>query len=211
MKLKNVFYINLDSRKDRRKFVENELNQLGWEYERFDAIKNNVGAIGCSFSHLKVIMNAKEQNLDYVVVLEDDAEFLKKDFINNEIEKVFNTDISYDVLLLAGNIRPPVIKNTEYEHLSLHQIKKSWCGTAYIVPNHYYDTLINNIRDGLRHFLKNPDKGYLYAWDCWWMKLQEKDKWLIILPRTVVQRADYSNIEERNVDYRHLMSDIGKT
>ena len=156
-------------------------------------------------------MNAKEQDLDYVVVLEDDAEFLKKDFINNEIEKVFNTDISYDVLLLAGNIRPPVIKNTEYEHLSLHQIRKSWCGTAYIVKKHYYDTFINNVKEGLKLRMNMKTDLHLYAWDNWWMKLQEKDKWLIILPRTVVQRADYSNIEQRNVDYRHLMSDVGKT
>ena len=67
-KLKNVFYINLEKRKDRKEKIENQLNSLGWEYERFDAISHENGAIGCSLSHLQVLLRAKRDDLDYVVV-----------------------------------------------------------------------------------------------------------------------------------------------
>ena len=57
--MKNVFYINLKHRTDRKKSVENELNTLGWKYERFEAIKLVNGRVGCSMSHLKLLEKAK--------------------------------------------------------------------------------------------------------------------------------------------------------
>ena len=214
--LENVVYINLESRKDRKEHIEKELDELGWKYERFNAIPNKKGIIGCGFSHLKVILNAKEKNLDYVVVLEDDAQFLDKSFINQQVEQIFRSGLTYDVLLLSGNMRPPLIKNTECPELGNHiyQTRKCWFGTAYVVKKHYYDVFIANVKEGLHYRMtkpETPENVNRYAWDAWWMRMQEKDKWLIVLPRTVVQRADYSNIENRYVDYRHLMSDVRET
>ena len=82
---------------------------MGWtDYERFNAIKLKDPRIGCSMSHLKIIQTAKERDLDYVVVLEDDVEFTQPDELNNKLKTFFTMDIDYDVLLLAGNLRPPV-------------------------------------------------------------------------------------------------------
>ena len=39
------------------------------------------------------------------------------------------------------------------------------------------------------------------------MKLQERDNWKIIMPRTITQRPIYSDIEQRYTDYNHLMLD----
>lgn len=208
MKLENIFYINLESRKDRRVLVERELNELGWKYERFNAIKHSVGIIGCGWSHMNVVMQAKERDLDYVVVLEDDAEFLNKDFINNQIENILKSELEYDVLLLAGNIRDPIIKNEDIEGLNnIYQVKHSWAATCYLVRKHYYDTLIDNFKEGLELMTKTGDRR-TYACDSWWINLQKKDKWLIILPRTITQRSDYSDIEKKHVDYKHLLCDI---
>ena len=208
MKLENVFYINLESREDRRKLIEQELAELGWNYERFNAIPNSIGPLGCSHSHLSVIRKAKERNLDYVVVVEDDALFLHKDFINNQIQKVFESGLEYDVLLLAGNVRNPLVKNTDIEGIeNIYQVKTCWTTTCYIVKKHYFDKLIDNFKEGVDLLAKTNDVGK-YACDAWWMRLQEKDKWLIILPRTITQRADYSDIEKKKVDYRHLLCDV---
>ena len=44
MKLENIFYINLEARRDRKIYVENELKKIGWDnYTRFNAIKNKKG------------------------------------------------------------------------------------------------------------------------------------------------------------------------
>ena len=202
--LKNVHYINLEERKDRKELVESELNELCWEYERFNAIKNEIGIIGCGMSHLKLIKLAKEKNLDYIVVLEDDIQFMRKSWYNKKITEIINSDFNFDVFLLGGNLRPPLYKINE----NICKITKSFTTTGYIVKQHYYDTLINNIKEGIQLLLKNPDGEYnSNAIDCHWMKLQAKDNWLIIMPRTITQRPIYSDIEQRYTDYNHLMLD----
>ena len=109
--LKNVYYINLEERKDRKELVENELNELGWEYERFNAIKTTNGRVGCSMSHLKLIQMAKEKDLDYIVIVEDDIQFMRKSWYNEKIKNIL--DNNFDVFLLAGNLRPPIYKINE--------------------------------------------------------------------------------------------------
>ena len=64
--IENVFYINLETRKDRKKQVEQELNALGWKYERFNAIRHTNGRIGCSMSHLKY---SKWQRINALIML----------------------------------------------------------------------------------------------------------------------------------------------
>ena len=81
--LKNVFYINLNHRTDRKIQVENELNEMGWEYERFNAIKMKDGRVGCSMSHLKLLQMARDKNLEYIVIVEDDIQFTKKNWFTN--------------------------------------------------------------------------------------------------------------------------------
>ena len=208
--LENVYYINLESRTDRKELVEKELNTLGWKYQRFNAIKMKNGRIGCSMSHLKLLQMAKEQNLDYIVIVEDDIEFKKPDKYNKMLKKFLsNYDKSdksdiFDVLLLAGNLRNPVLKVNDYTL----KVFKSWTTTGYIVKNHYFDTLINNIKEGIHYLLKNPDLHHLYAIDAYWMRLQEKDNWYILYPRTITQRPMYSDIEQREINYDRLMLDV---
>jgi glycosyl transferase family 25 len=87
--LENVYYINLAERKDRKELVENELNELDWKYQRFNAIKNEIGCIGCSMSHLKLLQIAKEKKLDYIVIVEDDIQFMRKSWYNEKIKNIF--------------------------------------------------------------------------------------------------------------------------
>ena len=80
------FYINLNSRIDRKIHVERQLDLLGIRdnVKRFNAIHNVNGRIGCSLSHLKCIQMAKEENMEFVLILEDDVSFLlPDDFVEN--------------------------------------------------------------------------------------------------------------------------------
>ena len=73
-----------------------------------------------------------------------------------------------------------------------------------------YDTLINNYREGIKKLISEPSKHTLYAIDKYWFKLQEKDKWFLIVPLTVTQREDYSDIEKRRTNYTNVMIDLDK-
>ena len=105
--LENVFYINLDHRNDRRANVERQLANFNWKYNRFPAIKHENGRIGCTLSHLQLLNYAKNQNLPYIVIIEDDIEFTKPKTFKLSLDKFMNNHKDYDVLLLAGNVVPP--------------------------------------------------------------------------------------------------------
>lgn len=201
--LSNVYYINLIERYDRKILVEDELYNLNWKYERFNAIKLKDGRVGCSMSHLKLLEMAKKNNMDYIVIVEDDIMFTKSVQYKEMLEKFNNMNINYDVLLLAGNLRLPFTKINK----DVLKITKAWTTTGYIVKKHYYDRLITNIRDGIKKLMSNPNEHHLYAIDAYWQQLQATDNWYILTPRTITQRPNYSTIEKRFTDYNHLMLD----
>ena len=204
--IKHVLYINLLSRRDREKHVTNELQQLGFNGTRFNAIKMNNGAIGCSMSHLKCIQMAKENNWEHVCILEDDVEFLDPELFKKQLNSFLQKHSSWDVLLLAGNNMLP------YQSIDETCIKVSNCQTTtgYIVKKHYYDILIENYKKGIENLMKNPDKPELYSIDRYWFLLQNKDNWYLIIPLSVIQKEDYSDIQEKNVNFRKYMLDYNK-
>jgi hypothetical protein len=55
--------------------------------------------------------------------------------------------------------------------------------------------------------IKNPQIKGQYEIDTYWHKLQVKDRWFILSPRTVTQRPNFSTIENRYTDYNYLMLD----
>ncbi|PWM29276.1 MAG: hypothetical protein DBX55_07490 [Verrucomicrobia bacterium] len=98
-----IFVINLDSRKDRLARITDNLNRLGVEFDRFQAVfmerdrnsprilnaplkfnsaKNRLfdfnpispGALGCYYSHMLVWKKILDEKLDFAVILEDDAD-----------------------------------------------------------------------------------------------------------------------------------------
>ena len=201
--LKNIFYINLKERVDRKESVEIELDKFGWKYNRFEAVKTKSGRVGCSMSHLKLLKMAKEKKLPYIVIVEDDIQFKDVELFKKLFDNFMNSKLEYDVFLLAGNLRMPAVKVSP----NIIKVYKSFTTTGYIVKEHYYDKMINNIEEGINKLLKNEKNGY-NAIDTYLMKLQYVDKWYISYPRTVTQKPDYSDIENKQVNYDKVMLDI---
>lgn len=208
----NIFYINLDHRTDRKEHVEMQLKLLGITGTRFSAIKMENGAIGCSMSHLKLLQMALKTNLDHILILEDDIEFLDPNLFKKQLNAFFkeqqnNNSSNWDVILFAGNNMPP------YETINNTCIKVNHCQTTtgYLVNGHYIEKLMNNVKMGLTNLLREPEKHMLYAIDMFWISLQKTDQWFLITPLTVVQRNDYSDIEKKVVHYHKSMTDLDKT
>jgi GR25 family glycosyltransferase involved in LPS biosynthesis len=204
--IKHAFYINLESRVDRKKHVEEQLTNIGIPFQRFNAIRLANGAIGCSMSHLKCLQTAKASGWPHILVCEDDIKFLDPEVFKTHLNGFLENNAEWDVILLAGNNMPPYLKNDFYSV----QVKQCQTTTGYIVKQHYYDTLIQNIKEGLEKLMKEPHRHAFFAIDKYWFKLQEKDKWFLIIPLTVIQRADYSDIEKRMTNYGRVMTDLDK-
>ncbi len=202
----NIMYINLASRTDRNENVQKELKKIGVDSpERFNAIKLEDGAVGCSMSHLKCIEHAKKNNYEYVFICEDDIEFLNPDQFLNQLQLFLNSAIAWDVVLVAGNNMLPYLPVND----TCIKILNCQTTTGYIVNSKYYDTLINNYKTGIQNLLKEPTNNE-YKIDKYWFKLQRQDNWYLIIPLTIVQREDYSDIEKKVTNFRKYMLDYNK-
>lgn len=204
--IKYAYYINLEYRTDRKYHIEQELEKMGIKAERFNAIKMNNGAIGCSMSHLKVLQNAEKNKLSHVLVLEDDIRFVDPLVFKRSFKKCMTKLPKWDVILFAGNNLPPYVPIGDY------CIKVGTCQTTtgYLVNGHYISTLIENIKTGISYLLKYPNNKTFFAIDRFWFHLQQRDNWFLVVPPVVTQRVDYSDIEGDITDYDHLMFDLDK-
>ena len=205
--IKNIFYINLEHRTDRKEHIETQLKSVGLtQFERFNAVKLANGRIGCSMSHLRCLQTAKDRNYEHLLICEDDTTFLNPALFINQINTLLKKNHKWDVLLLSGNNIPP------YQPIDETCIRVSHCQTTtcYLVNGHYIDTLIHNYKEGIQHLMREPENHRQYAIDMYWLQLQKRDMWLLLVPLSIIQREDYSDIEQRRTNYSAMMTDLNK-
>jgi len=210
--LQHILYINLNHRTDRKINIENELSKVSWREKaiRFPAVEMKNGAMGCTMSHIKCLEIARDNNWRHVVILEDDIEFLDPSLFLSNLDRFLigtsHDSYSWDVILIAGNNMLPYLP---YNECAI-QAMNCQTTTGYIVQQKYYNELIQNMKEGLRLFLRNPERKNEYAIDKFWLSLQKKDKWFLIIPLSVIQRENYSDIEKKNTNFRRYMLDYNK-
>jgi len=205
--IKHVLYINLAHRTDRRAHIEQQLNSVGLtQFERFNAIRLPNGRVGCSLSHIKCLELAKEHGWPHVLICEDDTVFTNPRKLRDSFQHFVQERKEWDVLLWAGNNMPP------FDKISPYYIRATRCQTTtcYMVQSHYYDRLLANLRQGATMLMKEPHNHLQYAIDKFWFYLQQKDRWFLLTPLTVVQKTDYSDIEGKVTNYSQLMLDLDK-
>jgi len=206
--IKHSYYINLEHRTDRKEHVESQLSNLGIKAKRFNAIKMDNGAIGCSIFHLNVLQNALNQKLDHILIVEDDITFLDSGLFKTQINKFFEKhNNNWDVILLAGNNMPPYTNMDD----TCIQVSRCQTTTGYIVNGHYIKCLIKNIKTGLINLINKPSEHIKFAIDKFWFVLQREGKWFLIIPLTVIQREDYSDIEKKVTNFEKCMVVLDKT
>ncbi len=211
--IKHTYYINLDTRTDRREHVEHQLEIIGIQAPiRFNAIrpKTGNGAIGCTMSHIALLQHAIKHEFDHILIVEDDITFTQPAvFIEqfNGFLSGYGAYRGFDVAIICGNNVPP------HDQIDVTCVKVRSCQTTtgYLVAGHYFQTLLANFREGLDHLLREPEKHAMYAIDKYWFRLQGVDNWYLIIPLTVKQLEGYSDIEKRHTDYSRVMLDLDKT
>lgn len=191
-----VIYINLDYRTDRRKSIEETLSCFPPEkVTRLSAIRDNVGAIGCSKSHIKALELAYENQWKNVLIMEDDMIWKTKD--TSILEELMKN--KFDVIVLGGIL---VHHNPE-----THKLYRCNSTGAYLVSQHYYPTLLQNFRESLRDFslYVQPRRiwqrrvGRPNPIDMHWHILQARDNWFILSMFHALE--GYSDTINRVYDY----------
>ena len=205
--LKHTLFINLDHRADRLEHVLIELTKMGIiGAERFPAVKMAKGNVGCTISHIRCLELAKARNWPQVFICEDDITFTNPEVLKNSLEKFAESAIQWDVVVIGGNNCPPYVQVSDF----CARVTNVQTTTGYIVKKEYYDILLDNFRMGLEKLMREPERKKEFSLDIYWKQLQVADRWFMILPLTVVQYYDYSDIEQRVTDYRPAMLDFDK-
>lgn len=201
-----TIYINLEKRLDRKINILTELNKIEITNPfRFNAIEMKNGAIGCSLSHIKCLELAIKNNYEHVLICEDDISILEPELFKNNVNQFLNSNIEWDVVLIAGNNMLPYKPINNF----CIQIYNCLTTTGYIVKKHYLKTLLNNFKTGVMNLMKNENESS-FKIDKYWLKLQQNDKWFMIIPPTIIQKEDYSDIENKVTNFRKYMLDYNK-
>lgn len=199
-----ILYINLNDRQDRKIQIENELKDktLMSKIQRVDAVRDNPGHIGCSKSHIKCLELAINNRWKNVLILEDDAMFKNFDAGYDTLTKLIEKDPNYDAILLGG-------VSVKFDNKS-GKLYSAQTASSYIVNSHYYNTLLENFKEGLSKLMitKNIKSSSerekyesKYCVDQYWKNIQGRDNWYIVNPALMIQRPSKSSILNQEVDY----------
>lgn len=206
--LDHTLFINLDHRTDRLEHVMIELSKMGISKtaERFPAVKMQAGNIGCTISHIRCLELAKSRGWPQIFICEDDITFTNPNVLKDSLNKFVESGIDWDVIVIGGNNCPPFVQVSDF----CARVTNVQTTTGYIVKQRFYDILLDNLKEGMLKLLREPERKKEFSIDIYWKLLQSSYKWYMLLPLTVVQYYDYSDIEERVVDYRGAMLDFDK-
>jgi GR25 family glycosyltransferase involved in LPS biosynthesis len=212
-----IFYINLDSRTDRNKLMEEQFIKFNINAERFSAVNltkeqnDDLVKRGCNFydgprpeyapriksctiSHLNILLRAKMMGYRNVLILEDDALF--DDNILEELGKCVDElkNKEWDMFYLGCN---PLEYYKETENLG--RVLSATTTHAYAINKRMYEHILNNAE-----FFK-----YYPCIDGYYSNLgkNQDNKIYLSLKNLIIQREDFSDIEGRSVDYTFLIND----
>lgn len=212
------YYINLQSRDDRRNHIETAITSLPFfsRIKRFNAFQSPSGIFGCAVSHHRVIQQilAEYPKESYVCVLEDDFWILPN---TSEVFQRFTqafTEIqssdAWDVILLTANC-PDGIKHslrdsdpTLLQH-GFRRIDSSLTVTGYIAKTQYLPRLLEVFAWSIQKMQKFLP-CHFFAIDVAWKPLQDRDRFYFYQDVFAGQLPGWSNIENRQVDYTQFFT-----
>jgi GR25 family glycosyltransferase involved in LPS biosynthesis len=199
-----IFYINLESRPDRRDHFLNEIQYLTTDVSkvhRIDAIYEKQGALGCTRSHIKALETfLANPSWKTCLILEDDFTWKNQDLAANEaaLQTFFTEFPDFDCVNLGVscyNLRYTDTSNPSIKHAISVQTT-----SGYAVSRVFAPILLENFQISREKLtgLENPE---LYSLDQNWKKLQPISHWYLFLPALGYQYANYSDINHKVEDY----------
>lgn len=197
-----VYYINLKHRKDRFEHINKELEKTNIDKNKINRIDGiyykTFGILGCAKSHILALESFIKSGKKNCIIFEDDFEFtLTQEEINTLINTFFNSNIKFDVLMLASN----TLNDTSTQYKFLRKIINAQTLSAYCVSKEFAPILLNNYKESVMMLERIGTKIYQFCFDIYMKKLQPTSNWYCINPKIGRQMESYSDIENRVVFY----------
>lgn len=192
----DVRYINLDRRPDRRVEFEREMRSIGVSWHvRVGATVAKSGPLGCSLSHTRVLREWQMLPGRLLLVCEDDAEFVLP---RHEVDLLIEEFVSRPELKVLALANRTAWHTPISERLGVSSDIQTTA--AYVVKPEIVPQLAD-IFDTSVHRLAAGTPAHFAALDMVWKELQKKQLFAVPRRRFVVQRAGYSDIQDKAVNY----------
>jgi GR25 family glycosyltransferase involved in LPS biosynthesis len=198
-----IFYINLESRLDRRDHFLSEIQHLTTDLSnihRINAVYDKNGALGCTQSHIKAL-EAFLANPEWktCLIFEDDFTFRNQDVSANQqaLTTLFREFPALDCACLAFN---PI--RVTYEATRIESIKKvisTQTASGYCITRAFASVLLATWKEGYERMASGG--GDDYCCDQYWKRLQPQNNWYLFVPALGYQYANFSDIEKKLVHY----------
>ena len=199
-----IYCINLDHRTDRWEICEKLFKKFNLEVIRVSPIIIGdeehcclrKAQLSLFRTHKNLIIEAKNQNLKNVLIFEDDVEFCDEveNYNGKSLEERFSSSINFlppnwDVFCLGAGI---YTDNKILIGGEIYKIGYALTTHALSINNNYYDTIIK-ILDSEHDAL-----------DTIYCGLMSKNETFSFHPNLISQRASFSDIENKYVNYTAL-------
>lgn len=208
-----IYYINLDSREDRKSQFLEEMSRMGVPAEKITRIsavnKPGQGDWGCSLSHLITIQQFIDEGLDRCIVFEDDFVFTQDlQTINTAFREVSGrvavggrlneqNNVPFHIIMLSAN----EVYTEESGYPYLKRVKEAQTTSGYMVHKSFAPILLQNYREGARLIEESYGGGKSdelqgpFCIDQYWKRLQPQSKWFVFSPKLGMQRESHSDIQ----------------
>lgn len=196
-RLDAVVVINLASRADRLVRFQSEMDRLGIVAQRFDAVADPVGIIGCTESHAECLRMLLERHWEHAMICEDDARFRLSRGQLDVLAQSFLDDARAEVACLAFHLMsPPRLHNLRY-----FRARETRTTACYLIKRSIAAEFLALLELGVDRLREGGDRE-MFGVDMIWNRLQKERVFLVPTVRAVVQEAGYSDVEGMQVRYR---------
>lgn len=143
----DIFVINLEKNIERKNFILDKYNKV-FKLNFIEAIYDKIPNKGCFLSHIKCINYAKENRMDYIIVMEDDCKNRDENFVK-DLEDIIlyleNNMDNWDVFLGGTtNVKMEDIIKKDIENDKNYYYIKKGNTTHFIIYNKKcYDYFLN--------------------------------------------------------------------
>ena len=187
----NNYIINLDSRQDRLKNIKKQLEKHGYtNFKRVPAMEGTPPWVYCGLSHQKILR--ENQSNSNILIMEDDCTFSDDFMIRwTKIKKWLDDNPTKWDIFNGSPVIKKVLKTKVITREPLLLQVKETLSTNFIYYNEMYiNTILKWVaKDGFYDTFYNRDKDI---------------RILTTVPYFVKQTEDFSDIEQKNVNYSTL-------
>jgi GR25 family glycosyltransferase involved in LPS biosynthesis len=213
--IKYIYYINLDHRIDRKNnFLSWMLPLLKEDKEKKTLIRipgiYNIekGYIGCLKSHIKTIQTflQTDEDKNICLIFEDDFIPIDKNTFISNINKIFENNIDFDIVMLSYNSSDEDLQSIP-SYSFLKRCHYTYTSSGYLLHKKFAKKLLNNFEECLKNCIEEEEKTKrkteTFYLDVYWNKLiQDKEnKWYFYYPKLGKQYENFSDVIKKVVDY----------